>query len=146
MSDVPARRRHARRLAARIEALVPRDAPGREAAAAGLLWAVIIRRAMAAGAIPRPRGPDDLAPVDALAMAPASFGPASSHDAMAMLGECGPREVELALAAAAEHRADALIACLAVLTDWKRRGRDLGPWGHPEGQDDPWLHNRPYTT
>ena len=132
MSDVSARRRHARRLAARIEALVPRDATGREAAAAGLLWAVIIRRAMAAGAIPRPRGPDDLAPIDALAMAPASFGPASAHDAMAMLGECGPREVELALVAA-EHRADALIACLAVLSDWKLRGRDLGPWGLPMG-------------
>ena len=137
MSDVSARRRHARWLAARIEVRVPRDAAGREAAAAGLLWAVIIRRAMAAGAISRPRGPDDLAPIDALAMAPASFGPASSHDVMAMLGECGPREFELALAAAAKHRADGLIVCLAVLSDWKRRGRDLGPWGHLEGQGDP---------
>ena len=65
----------------------------------------------------------------ALAMALASFSPASAHDAMAMLGECGPREVELTLAAAAEHRANALIVCLDVLTDWKRRGRDLGLWG-----------------
>ena len=137
MSDVPARRRHARRLAARIEARAPRDAAGREAAAAGLLWAVILRRAMAAGAIPRPRSPDDLAPIDALAMAPASFGPASSHEVMAMLDECGPREVELALAAAAAHHENVLVVCLAVLSDWKRRGRDLGPWGHPEGQHDP---------